>query len=452
MSRPERVILETISGFYTKYGKALQSHEILNIEISNRKDITEKEQKDLIEMVDDLVVGPIDKNWLLDQTEKFVQEKALYNGMIESLSIIEGRDKNRTPDAIPSILSEALAVSFEQNIGHDYFADAEARFDFYQSTEAGIKFDIDLLNKITGGVGLRNKTLTCVAAGTGAGKSLFMCHVAANALRQGNDVLYITLEMSDNRIGERMDANLMNTPINQLKDLDRESYLSRLARVAAKTTGRMVIKEFPTSSAHAGHFRAVIEDLRIKQKFKPKLIVIDYLNICASQRLKAANVNSYTLIKSIAEEIRALAVEYDVPILTGTQVNRGGINNSDLEMTDTSESMGLVHALDLYLALMRTDELDELNQLMIKQLKNRYGDPSYYKRFVVGLDRARMKIYNVDSTAQQDLADKGTTDTPAFDKTRSGQNMKAGGFGGASAKGYASFNFNDDSGNVSPWD
>jgi predicted ATP-dependent serine protease len=270
---------------------------------------------------------------------------------------------------------------------------------------------------------------------------------------QGLNVLYITLEMSDNRIGERVDANLMNTPINQLKDMDRDSYKSRIGKVAARSKGgQLVIKEFPTSSAHAGHFRAVIEDLRIKRGFKPDLVVIDYLNICASQRFKAgANVNSYTLVKAIAEEIRALAVEYDVPILTGTQVNRGGINNSDLEMTDTSESMGLVHALDLYLALIRTEELDELNQLMIKQLKNRYGDPTYYKRFVVGIDRARMKLYNVEGDAQ-DLADKGTTDSgPIFDKSRSGQrvnseNRKGSGFENDHDKkksGYMDFDFGE---------
>jgi replicative DNA helicase len=457
-ARPERLVLETMTDFFSKYSKAA-SHEILRIEVSNRKDLTEREYKEVEEYIDNLEVSEVDSKWLTDQTESFCKAKAILNAIQDSIIIIDGKDKNRKPDAIPSLLQQALAVSFEQNIGHDYFADAESRYDFYHSPQAGVKFDIDLLNKITGGIGLRNKTLTCVAAGTGAGKSLFMVHCAAAALLQGKNVLYITMEMSDNRIGERCDANLFNTPINQLKDLDRESYKARIGKVAAKSKGgQLVIKEFPTSSAHAGHFRAVLEDLRIKRGFKPDLVVIDYLNICASQRFKAGvNVNSYTLVKAIAEEIRALAVEYDVPILTGTQVNRGGINNSDLEMTDTSESMGLVHALDLYLALIRTDELDERNQLMIKQLKNRYGDPSYYKRFIVGIDRPRMKLFNVEDS-EQNLSDSGTKDDdgPAFDKTRSGRAMTAernpipyvkpykSKASAADDPGYMDFDFGDD--------
>lgn len=433
--KAEKVILATIQDFYAKYNKSM-THEILHLEVTNRTDLTESELKETQDTIDGLEAGVVDANWLLDSTEKFCKDRAVYNAILDSITIIDGKDKKRGPDAIPTMLQEALSISFNDSVGHDYFADGDSRFAFYHNPEEGIKFDIELLNKITGGVGLRKKTLTCLAAMTGGGKSLAMAHIAASTMMQGKDVLVISMEMSQERWAERIDANLFNTPVGQLKDLDKSSFDARLGKVMAKTTGKLIIKEYPTSSAHAGHFRALLEDLKTKRNFKPQLVVIDYLNICASQRIKAAaNANSYTIVKAIAEEIRALAVEYDVPILTATQVNRGGINNSDIEMTDTSESMGLVHALDLYLAIIRTEELDELNQLMIKQLKNRYGDPSYYKRFVVGVDKSRMKLYNVETSAQGGLSDAGTKDDgPAFDKTATGRRQ-------SSERNFSDFDF-----------
>jgi len=431
-NRHERVLIESAVEFFEKYSKAC-THEVLNIAIANRKDLTEADIKTTTEIIDGLAAETVNEQWLLDETEKFCKAKAVYNAIYNSIAIVEGVDKKRTQESIPTLLQEALAVSFDTNIGHDYFENADDRFAHYHSQETGIKFDIDLLNKITDGIGLRNKTLTCLAAETGGGKSLVMSHIAAATLMQGKNVLIISMEMSEFSYAERIDANLFNTPIKQLRNIDQGTFNSRMGKITSRTTGKLIVKEYPTSGAHAGHFRALIEDLKQKRGFVPDLIVIDYLNICASQRIRAnANANSYTTVKAIAEEVRGLAVEYNVPILTATQVNRGGIGSSDISMTDTSESMGLVHALDLYLAIIRTEELDELNQLMIKQLKNRYGDPSYYKRFVVGVDKARMKLYNVEDDAQDDLADSGGKDTgPAFDKTSFGKGQSAekrGGF------------------------
>lgn len=427
-NKNEKIIFEAINSFFTKYGKP-STHEILNLEISQRKDLTETEVKETIEIVDAIEATPVNAQWLVDQTEKFCKDKAVYNAIFQSIVIMDGKDKLRQPDAIPSILSEALAICFDENVGHDYLSDGDNRFDYYHNPEVGIKFDIDLLNKITGGVGLRKKTLSCIAAQTGGGKSLVMCHIAARTLMQGKNVLYISMEMSEERVAERVDANLFNTPIGQLKDLDKASFDARLGKVMSKTTGKLIIKEYPTSNAHAGHFRALLEELKNKRSFKPDLVVVDYLNICASQRIKASsNANSYTTVKAIAEELRSLSVEYDVPFLTATQVNRGGINNSDIEMTDTSESMGLVHALDLYIAVIRTEELDELNQIMVKQLKNRYGDLSFYKRFLVGIDRSRMRLYNVEDSAQSGISDSGQSNV-ATSPSKSAP-KGAGGFGG----------------------
>lgn len=421
-NKTERVILEVIQDFFTKYTKAC-THEVLTLEISNRKGITESEVKAATEYIDGIEAGTtVNVQWLLDQSEQFCKDRAVYNAIMDAIVIMDGKDKTRLPEAIPAMLQDALAINFDERLGHDYLEDGDERFTFYNNPETGIKFDIDLLNKITGDVGMRNKTLTCLAAQTGGGKSLVMTHIGARTLMQGKNVLYISMEMSEERIAERIDANLFGTPINQLKNLDKEGFGNRLAKVASKTQGKLVIKEYPTSTAHAGHFRALLEDLKIKRKFKADLIIIDYLNICASSRIKPnANANSYTLVKAIAEEIRALAVEYDVPILTATQVNRNGINNSNIEMTDTSESMGLVHALDLYLALIRTEELDAMNQIMVKQLKNRYGDPSFYKRFTVGVDLARMRIFNVEESAQKGLSDSGHTEMPPMPSGGSGK-------------------------------
>lgn len=431
-SRNDQLIVKEIIKFFADYNKPA-TKDIIEIEVLNRKDITQKEAKEIPEVLKSLEHGEKNTDWLLHETEKFFQKRAVFLAILNSIQIIEGKDTKHNEDAIPSLLQEALAVTFDMQVGHDYLEDSDARYNFYNKKEEGIKFDLDLLNKITGGVGLRKSTLTAIASRTGGGKSLMMCHVSASTLMQGKNVLYISMEMSEERIAERIDANLFNTPIQQLRNLDKSTFDSRLQRVRDKTQGRLVIKEYPTGSAHAGHFRALIEELKAKKNFIPDLVVIDYINICASQRIRnSSNANSYTIIKSIAEEIRAIAQEYQVPILSATQLNRGGIDSSDVEMTDTSESMGLVHSLDLYFALIRTEELDQLNQVLVKQLKNRYGDPNMYKRFVVGLDASKMKFYDVEQSAQKNISDSGKPeeedDAPVFDSSKFGKRLKTEGF------------------------
>jgi replicative DNA helicase len=430
-ARNDQVIVKEIIKFFSDYNK-LASKDIIEIEVLNRKDISQKEAKEIPELLNGLVYNEKNTDWLLHETEKFFQKRAVFIAILNSIQIIEGNDTKHTEDAIPSLLQEALAVTFDMQVGHDYLEDSDARYDFYNKKEEGIKFDLDLLNRITGGVGLRKSTLTAIASKTGGGKSLMMCHISAATLMQGKNVLYITMEMSEERIAERIDANLFNTPIQNLRSLDKATFDSRVQRIRDKTQGRLVVKEYPTGSAHAGHFRALIEELKAKKNFIPDLVVIDYLNICSSQRIRnSSNANSYTIIKSIAEEIRAIAQEYKFPILTATQLNRGGIDSSDVEMTDTSESIGLVHSLDLYLALIRTEELDQLNQVLVKQLKNRYGDPNMYKRFVVGLDASRMKFYDVEQSAQKNISDSGKQeedDAPMFDNSKFGKRLKTEGF------------------------
>lgn len=419
--KPDRLIVEEIVKFFNEYNKHINKEALL-IEVSDRKDIGAKELLDVEKQIKQISNDSTNVDWLVNKTEEFFKKRAIYLAILESIQIMDGENKKLSEDSIPSLLQAALSVTFDTNVGHDYFVDDEARYEFYHTKEEGIKFDIDLLNKITGGVGLRNSTLTAIASRTGGGKSLMMCHISASTLMQGKNVLYISMEMSEERIAERIDANLLNTPIGSLRDMPKTQFTSRLESVKNKTQGKLVIKEYPTGSAHAGHFRALLEELKAKKNFIPDLVCIDYINICASQRVRAsANANSYTLVKSIAEEIRAIAQEYKIPILTATQLNRGGIDSSDVEMTDTSESMGLVHSLDLYFALIRTEELDALGQVLVKQLKNRYGDPSKYRKFVVGLDASRMKFYNVEESAQEDLSDAGHTDeddTPLFDRSR----------------------------------
>lgn len=430
-ARNDQVIVKEIIKFFSDYNK-LATKDIIEIEVLNRKDISQKEAKEIPDVLKGLDHNEKNTDWLLHETEKFFQKRAVFLAILNSIQIIEGKDSKHNEDAIPSLLQEALAVTFDMQVGHDYLEDSDARYDFYNKKEEGIKFDLDLLNKITGGVGLRKSTLTAIASRTGGGKSLMMCHVSASTLMQGKNVLYISMEMSEERIAERIDANLFNTPIQQLRNLDKSTFDSRLQRIRDKTQGRLVIKEYPTGSAHAGHFRALIEELKAKKNFVPDLVVIDYINICSSQRIRnSSNANSYTIIKSIAEEIRAIAQEYQVPILSATQLNRGGIDSSDVEMTDTSESMGLVHSLDLYFALIRTEELDQLNQVLVKQLKNRYGDPNMYKRFVVGLDASRMKFYDVEQSAQKNISDSGKPDeddAPVFDSSKFGKRLKTEGF------------------------
>jgi replicative DNA helicase len=404
--RVEKIVFEEIVEFIVKYGSSI-TIEALNIEIDNRRDLTESENKEIVELLSKLTDSPVDNQWILDTTEKWCRDRAIYLALMESIHIADGKDDKKGRDAIPSILSDALAVSFDNNIGHDYLQNYEERYEFYHRKEDKIEFDLEYFNKITKG-GLPNKTLNIALAGTGVGKSLFMCHVASSALLQNRNVLYITLEMAEERIAERIDANLLNVPIQQLIDLPRSAFENKVNGIAKKTRGSLVIKEYPTASAHSGHFKALLNELALKKSFRPDIIFIDYLNICSSSRFKSgSNINSYTLVKSIAEELRGLAVEFNVPIMSATQTTRSGFGSSDVELTDTSESFGLPATADLMFALISTEELEQLGQIMVKQLKNRYNDPTIFKRFVVGIDRAKMRLYDVEQSAQNDILDSG---------------------------------------------
>ena len=416
--RTERTIFEEITKFVDKYNK-IPTQTSLEIEVQGRKDLNEDEYKKVVAVIQTLRSTDVDFDWLVDTTEKFCKDKAVYNAIVESISIIDGKDKNRGPDAIPNILTDALAVCFDNAVGHDYLLDSESRYDYYHTVEKKIPFDLEFFNRITKG-GLSPKTLNIVLAGTGVGKSLFMCHVAANCLSQGKNVLYITLEMAEDRIAERIDANLMNITTEDLHDLPKQMFDNKIAKIIKSTSGKLIIKEYPTASAHTGHFRGLIKELAIKKSFKPDIIFIDYLNICASSRFKgAASVNSYLYIKAIAEEIRGLAVESNIPILSGTQTNRSGFVSTDIGLEDTSESFGLPATADLMFALISNEELDELNQIAVKQLKNRYNDLTVNKRFVIGIDRAKMRLFDVKSSEQNDLVDSGQEDftEPVFDNT-----------------------------------
>ena len=428
--RLESIIASEIVSFFNKYNKPA-TKEVLQIEISNRKDLNDKELVEVNNYISKLEHEPVNEDWMIQSTEKFCKDRAVYNAILSSISIIDGRDKVHTQDAIPSILSDALAVSFDSHVGHDYLDDHDSRYDFYHRVEEKIAFDLEMFNKITKG-GLSKKTLNIALAGTGVGKSLFMCHVAGSVLNQGKNVLYITMEMAEERIAERIDANLLNLTMDELKVIDRDIYEGRIEKVAKKTKGKLIIKEYPTASAHTGHFRALLEELKLKREFKPDIIFIDYLNICASQRMKqSANVNSYTYVKAIAEEIRGLAVEYNVPIVSATQTTRSGFTNSDPGLEDTSESFGLPATADFMFALVSNEELEGLNQIIVKQLKNRYNDPSFYKRFVIGIDRAKMKLYDVEASAQTGLADAGQDDDePVFDKSTFGRRQRTESFEG----------------------
>ena len=429
--RKESAILHQIAEFFTKYNKPI-TPEVLAIEISNTKGLTDKEVSDIGEIIGTLVHAPINEEWLLENTEKFCKDRAVYLAIMDSIRIFEGKDQVHTKDAIPSLLSDALAVSFDNHIGHDYIEDYESRFEFYHRVEEKIPFDLEMFNKITKG-GLSKKTLNIALAGTGVGKSLFMCHVAAGALNQGKNALYITMEMSEERIAERIDANLLNLTMDELKVIDKDIFENRIQKIKGKTQGKLIVKEYPTASAHAGHFRALLEELKLKREFVPDIVFIDYLNICSSQRMKAgANVNSYTFVKAIAEELRGLAVEYNVPIVSATQTTRSGYTSSDPGLEDTSESFGLPATADFMFALVSSEELENLNQIIVKQLKNRYNDPNYYKRFVVGIDRSKMKLYDVEASAQEGLSDAGHVkdDKPIFDKSGFGSRMQAEDFQG----------------------
>ena len=427
--RKEAVVFEEINKFFETYNKPV-TQEILAIEVNNRKDISDTDLKDQQQLIGGLIKQDTNEEWLLNETEIFCKKKAVYNAILDSIGIIEGKDKERQDDAIPALLSDALGISFDNHVGHSYLADSDERYEFYHRVEEKIPFDLDMLNKITKG-GLSNKTLNVILAGTGVGKSLFMCHCAAANLLNNKNVLYITMEMAEERIAERIDANLLNLSMDELKVVDKPIFDSRLDKVRKKSHGKLTIKEYPTAGAHAGHFRALLEELKLKQEFSPDIIYIDYLNICSSQRLRyGANVNSYTYVKTIAEELRGLAVEYNVPIVSATQTTRSGFTNSDPGLEDTSESFGLPATVDLMLALISTEELEGLNQLMVKQLKNRYNDPSYYKRFVIGVDRAKMKLYDVEVSAQKNISDSGQDDKPVFDKSDFGKRVTAEEFTG----------------------
>ena len=418
----ERAVFEEIQKFVEKYN-GVPTQTSLEIEVSDRGDLNESDYKKVIEVIKTLEFTEVDFNWLVDTTEKFCKDKAVYNAIVDGIKIIEGKDRNRDAGAIPSILTDALAVGFDNRVGHDYMLDSDSRFDFYHKVEEKIPFDLEFFNKITKG-GLPPKTLNIALAGTGVGKSLFMCHMAANCLSQGKNVLYITLEMAEERIAERIDANLMNISIEDLYDLPKQMFDDKITEIKKKTTGKLIIKEYPTASAHSAHFRGLIKELAIKKTFKPDIIFIDYLNICASSRFKGAtNVNSYMYIKSIAEELRGLAVETNLPIMSATQTTRSGFTSTDIGLEDTSESFGLPATADFMFALISNEELEELNQIAVKQLKNRYNDPTIAKRFVLGIDRAKMKLFDVSST-EQDLVDSGQEDNfteSVFDKTDAGK-------------------------------
>ena len=405
--RSEKILFDEIVSFITKYD-ACATLEALNIEVENRTDLTAEEVKNIYDISKELNDLPIDNQWLLDTTEKWCRDRAIYLALMESIHIADGNDEKRNRDAIPTILSEALAVSFDNNIGHDYILNSDDRYEYYHRTEDKIPFDLEYFNKITKG-GLPNKTLNIALAGTGVGKSLFMCHFASSVLLQGKNVLYITLEMAEEKIAERIDANLLNTAIQNLSELPKPMFDKKVAKIAKKTQGQLIIKEYPTAAAHSGHFKALLNELALKKSFKPDIIFVDYLNICASSRYRTgSNVNSYSYIKAIAEELRGLAVEANVPILSATQTTRSGYGSSDVDLTDTSESFGLPATADLMFALISTEELEGLGQIMVKQLKNRYNDPTIFKRFIIGVDRAKMRLYDCEQKAQDDVLDSGT--------------------------------------------
>jgi len=420
-----RGLFNEVTKFVQKYNK-LPTLESFKVELDQSDKFTEQTYTHALDILPTIFEGK-DENeeWLLTTTEKWCQDRAVYLAVMESITIIEGKHQKFTKDALPDILQNALAVCFDTNVGHDYLENVDERYAFYHEQEERIPFDLEYFNTITKG-GLPNKTLNIALAGTGVGKSLFMCHVAANALSQGRNVLYITMEMAEERIAERIDANLMNVPIDQLDNLSQSMFKDRVKAIADKTNGKLIIKEYPTGQAHTNHFRALLNELKLKKKFVPEIVFVDYLNICASARMKSMGgaINSYTYIKSIAEEMRGLAVEFDVPIVSATQTTRSGYSNSDPGLEDTSESFGLPATADLMFALVSNEDLESMNQIMVKQLKNRYNDPSSNKRFVIGVDRSKMKLFDVDQSQQTLMKDEAEDDTPAFDRTRSGEKLK----------------------------
>ena len=413
----QKIIFEEIVSFVNEYNESA-TKEVLYIEVEKRNDINDTSFKEITQMISYLEDVPTDFDWLVDTTEKWCRDRAIYLALMESIALADGKDEKKDRGAIPTILSDALAVSFDSHVGHDYLLDYEARYESYHRKEDKIEFDLEYFNKITKG-GLPNKTLNIALAGTGVGKSLFMCHVAASALLNGKNVLYITLEMAEEKIAERIDANLLNVPIQEITELPKLMFENKVSNLAKKTQGSLIIKEYPTASAHSGHFKALLNELALKKSFRPDIIFIDYLNICASSRYRGnSTVNSYSYIKAIAEELRGLAVEANVPIVSATQTTRSGYGSSDVELTDTSESFGLPATADLMFALISSEELESLGQIMVKQLKNRYNDPTIHKRFIVGIDRAKMRLYDCEQTAQDDVIDKGKEEEYTYEESK----------------------------------
>ena len=404
--RLEKLLFKEIYKFITKFN-ALPTKEALSIEINDSKDINEDEYKKITDIIATLNPEKINLDWLVETTEKFCKDRAIHNAILGGIQIIDGKDMKHTPEYLPEMLSDALSVSFDQKVGHDYLLETKERFDFYKKKEERLELDLDYFNKITRG-GVPSKTLNICLAGTGVGKTMFMTHLASSILLQNKNVLYITLEMAEERIAERIDANLLNVGMSDLEELPYSMYETKINKLQSKTTGQLIIKEYPTASAHTGHFKNLMSELALKKSFKPDILFVDYLNICASARFKpGANVNSYTYIKAIAEELRGLAVEHDIPIFSATQTTRGGFISSDVGLEDTSESFGLPATADFMFALISSEELEEKNQIMVKQLKNRYNDPTLNRKFIVGVDRSKMRLYDVEQSAQSDLVDSG---------------------------------------------
>ena len=404
--RLEKILFQEIYKFVNKYNN-LPTKESLSIEINTNKNINEDEYKKITDVLSTLNPEPVNLDWLVETTEKFCKDRAIHNAILGVIQIIDGKDKTHTPEYLPEMLSDALSVSFDQKVGHDYLQESKERFDFYKKKEERLELDLEFFNKITRG-GIPSKTLNICLAGTGVGKTMFMTHLASSILLQNKNVLYITLEMAEERIAERIDANLLNVGMSDLEELPYQMYETKINKLQSKTTGQLIIKEYPTASAHTGHFKNLMSELALKKSFKPDILFVDYLNICASARFKpGANVNSYTYIKAIAEELRGLAVEHDIPIFSATQTTRGGFISSDVGLEDTSESFGLPATADFMFALISSEELEEKNQIMVKQLKNRYNDPTLNRKFIVGVDRSKMRLYDVEQSAQSDLVDSG---------------------------------------------
>ena len=420
--RTDQYLFDVIHKYFVKYS-AVPTVEALTIEIGKIPSLSDDQFKQITQTLDSFDKEKTELDWLMDTTEKWCQERAIYLALMESIKIADGSDVKKAPDAIPSILSDALGVSFDNHIGHDYIDDYEERYESYHRVETKVPFDLDFFNKITKG-GLPNKTLNIALAGTGVGKSLFMCHVASSVLLQGRNLLYITMEMAEEKIAERIVAYLLNVDIQTLSQLPKMMFENKITDLSKKTQGKLIVKEYPTASAHAGHIRALLNDLALKKAFRPEIIFVDYLNICTSQRFRNASVNSYTMVKSIAEELRGLAVEFNVPLVSATQTTRSGYGSSDVDLTDTSESFGLPATADLMFAHISTEELEEQNQIMVKQLKNRYYDPTLNKRFIVGIDRAKMRLYNVEQEAQNNIMDSGQVTLSSADTKKKFEEFK----------------------------